>query len=72
LPAECSTALGFNESKIEEKQMQINDDNPQKDTRTPDELRMAAIMKKRTDQLTADDKLFLAAGIAQWRLENNQ
>ena len=36
-----------------------------------DELRMAAIMRKRTDQLTPDDRAFLAAGIAQWKAEND-
>ena len=46
--------------------------NEQKKQDEIDELRMAAIMRKRTDQLTTDDKAFLAAGIAQWKRDNNQ
>jgi hypothetical protein len=43
-----------------------NDDK----TLTPDELRAAQILKKRTDQLTPEDRTFLAAEIAKWQAEN--
>jgi hypothetical protein len=58
--------------RIQTKGKRAMENNTQKSNQdNADELRMAAIMRKRTDQLTPDDRAFLAAGIAQWKAEND-
>lgn len=44
---------------------------PEGNTQSPDELRAAYILAKRTDQITPDDRLFLAQGIAEFERTRN-
>jgi hypothetical protein len=49
--------------------MQNNDDLKKQDE--IDQLRAAAILRKRCDEITTADRAFLAAGIAAWKAEND-
>lgn len=48
------------------------ENNNEKNNQSADELRAAAILRKKTDQWTAEDRAFIAQGIAEWKLENHQ